>query len=92
MNDQQEPAPGCSMPVPPWQGVGRNAKWASLFLALALAVTVFATMRRLLEDASEYAVCLPGVAAAGTLLLTSMLAERSLLRGRVQGCKHTPIK
>jgi len=92
MNEQQEPASGCSMPVPLWQAVGRKAKSGSLLLALALAVVVFATMRWLWEDTSGYATYLPGAAAAGTLLLTSVLAESSLLRGGAQGCEHAPVK
>lgn len=80
------------MPVPLWQGVGRKAKWGSLLLASALALALFATTRWLWEDTSGYATYLPGAAAAGTLLLTSMLAERSLLRGGAQGCEHAPVK
>lgn len=91
MKEQQEPASGCSMPVPLWQAVGRKAKVGSLLLTLALAVAVFAMMRWLWEDTSGDAAYLAGAAAAATLLLTSVLAERSLLRGG-RGCKHAPTK
>ncbi|PRA13426.1 hypothetical protein CQ010_01920 [Arthrobacter sp. MYb211] len=66
---------------PPGDGVSEKTKWGSLLLCLALAFAVFAVAHWLLGGALGFASYVPGICAAGTLLIGSLISEHSLARG-----------
>ncbi|HAY44219.1 MAG TPA: hypothetical protein DCY59_12060 [Micrococcaceae bacterium] len=66
---------------PLWHGVSEKTKWGSFLICLALAFAVFAVTTWLLGDATGFAGYLPGICATGTLLISSLIAERALARG-----------
>lgn len=70
----------------PDNGVSEKTKWGSLLLCLALAFAVFAVTHWLLSGASGFASYVPGICAAGTLLIGSLISEHSLARGE----DHSP--
>lgn len=64
-----------------WHGVSEKTKWGSFLICLALAFAVFALTTWLLGDATGFAQYVPGICAAGTLLISSLIAERALVHG-----------
>ena len=64
-----------------WHGVSEKTKWGSFLICLALAFAVFTVTTWLLGDAMGFAQYLPGICATGTLLISSLIAERALVHG-----------
>ncbi|WP_404289766.1 hypothetical protein [Glutamicibacter arilaitensis] len=61
--------------------MSEKTKWGSLLLCLALAFAVFALTHWLLSGSSGFATYVPGLCAAGTLLIGSLISEHALARG-----------
>ncbi|WP_146112476.1 MULTISPECIES: hypothetical protein [unclassified Arthrobacter] len=68
--------------------MSEKTKWGSLLLCLASAFAVFAVAHWLLDGASGFASYVPGICAAGTLLIGSLVSEHSLARG----AGHSPYR
>lgn len=66
----------------PFNGVSEKTKWGSLLLCLALAFAVFALTHWLLSGSSGFPTYVPGLCAAGTLLIGSLISEHALARGK----------
>lgn len=66
--------------LPLWHGVDEKTKWGSLLVCMGIAFVAFLITNWLLEGTSSAPTYLALLISAGTLLISTLIAERSLTR------------
>lgn len=76
--------------LPIWQGVDKKKRALAILVSVALAVVMFLLTSWLLSDVPKdtFAKYVPGMLAALTLLLSTVISERSLLRTKGKPEQH----
>lgn len=76
--------------LPIWQGVGKKKRVLAFFVSIVLASAMFFLTSWLLSDTPKdsFAKYVPGMFAALTLLLSTVISERSLLRTKGKSEQH----
>lgn len=66
--------------LPLWRGVDEKTKWGSLLICMGIAFMAFLVTQWLLAGTPNAPTYLPLLISAGTLLTSTLIAERSLTR------------